>query len=246
MIHIAETLSVHTVEDFLNSDEVRHLNELMDRVLAQHGRDFFDSSRTSTIHEVPGLTSDQARALYEPSGRVELCDIPAAAEAVLNRALDRNHALIRRNLPSVEGHRPWVFLEYQNGQHVSAHADGIAPRPDTWPRQIAAASVSIELTPDDSGRFYIETSGSEAPWTPPSPHPHTAYAPGMRFVSDGTDGSSAWFSTMKRTRWTVQPAVGTLLVFGSQLIHGTDPVRAGRVRKFLTLLTAEAPSPEPL
>ncbi|MEV5574486.1 hypothetical protein AB0L06_31010 [Spirillospora sp. NPDC052269] len=245
MIHIAETLCVHTVEDFLDPDEVQYLNEVMNLVLAQRGRDSFDSARTSTIHEVPGLTSGQARALYEPCGRVELTDVPAAAEAILNRALGRNRASIRRNLPSVEGHRPWIFLEYQAGQYVSAHADGIAPSPAAWPRQIAAASVSIEFTPDDSGCFYVETSGSESPWVPPAPIPHANYAPGMRFVSEGTDGSSAWFSAMKRTRWTVRPAVGALVVFGSQLIHGTEPVKAGRVRKFLTLLTAEAPSPEP-
>ncbi|MEU7090878.1 MULTISPECIES: hypothetical protein [Kitasatospora] len=242
MIHIAETLSIHTVEGFLSAPEVRQLNELMDVELAQRGRESFDSARTSTIHEVPGLSSEQARALYEPVGRVEMTDVPAAAQAILDSALERSHTAIARNLPSIQGHRPWIFLEYQAGQYISAHADGIAPDPGTWPRQIAAASVTIELATDGSGGFYVETSGSEAPWTPPAPEPAPGYAPRMRFISEGADGSSGWFSEMGRTRWTARPAAGTLLVFGSQLIHGTEPVRAGRVRKFLTLLTAETPA----
>ncbi len=243
MIHIAETLSIHTVEDFLDAHEVRQLNDLMDIALAQQGRESFDGARTSTIHEVPGLTPDQARVLYEPAGRVEMTDVPAAAQAILDTALERSHPLITRGMPSVEDHRPWIFLEYQAGQYISAHADGIAPDPGTWPRQIAAASVTIELAPDGSGSFYVETSGSEAPWTPPLPETRANYAPRMRFTSEGTDSSSAWFRAMKRTRWTAQPAIGTLLLFGSQLIHGTEPVSAGRVRKFLTLLTAETPAP---
>ncbi|MFJ9693135.1 hypothetical protein [Kitasatospora sp. NPDC101183] len=243
MIHIAETLSIHTVEDFLGAHEVQQLNELMDLELAQRGRESFDDARLSTIHEVPGLTSELARALYEPAGRVEMTDVPAAAQAILNAALERSRAAIARNAPSVESHRPWIFLEYQAGQYISAHADGIAPDPGAWPRQIAAASVAIELAPDGSGGFYVETSGSEAPWTPASPKPVTGYDARMRFISEGTDGSSDWFAAMKRTRWTAQPATGTLLVFGSQLVHGTEPVRVGRVRKFLTLLTAEAPAP---
>ncbi|MFD9123516.1 hypothetical protein [Kitasatospora sp. NPDC059571] len=242
MIHIAETLSIHTVEDFLDADEVRQLNELMDAALALQGRESFDLARTSTIHEVPGLTADQARALYEPAGRVEMTDVPALARTILDAAMMRSRPALTRGMPSIEGHRPWIFLEYQASQYISAHADGIAPDPAAWPRQIAAASVTVAEAPDGSGAFYVETSGSEAPWTSPPLDAPADYAPHMRFISEGTDGSSTWFTSMKRTRWTVQPAVGTLCLFGSQLVHGTEPVKAGRVRKFLTLLTADAPA----
>jgi hypothetical protein len=39
----------------------------------------------------------------------------------------------------------------------------------------------------------------------------------------------------------VTPAPGTALLYGSQLIHGTEPVTCGRVAKFISWLIA---SPE--
>jgi len=239
VIHIAETLGIHTVEEFLESTDLARLNEIMDRALTRDGRARYDAQRSATIHEIPGLSSEQARNVYEPVGRLEMTEVPPEALAILDRALHRRLPSVQRALPSVTGHRPWMFLEYRVGQYITTHADGIAPKPDSWPRQIAAASVTIQSAPDDSGAFYVETSGSEAPWAPPHDEPPPGYAAGMRFIHDGADRSSPWFNAMSRTRWTVQPAVGSLVLFGSQLIHGTEPVRAGTVRKFLTLLTAE-------
>ena len=239
MIHIAETLSIHTVEDFLGHGEAVRLGEIMDRALSGGGRDRYDDRRSDTIHEIPGFSAEQARIVYEPVSRLEMTDVPSDARGILDAALHRCRPSIVRALPSVNGHRPWIFLEYQAGQYITAHADGIAPNPNAWPRQIAAASVTIQRAPDGSGSFYVETSGSEAPWVPPLTEAPGGYADGMRFTHDGTDCSSPWFSAMKRTRWTVQPAVGSLVLFGSQLIHGTEPVCTGTVRKFLTLLTAE-------
>lgn len=239
MIHVAETLSIHTVEGFLGRDDVGHLNELMDRTLNRDGRARYDAQRSDTIHEIPGLSPEQARIVYEPVSRLEMTDVPLGAQAILDAALDRCFSSILRVLPSVNGHRPWIFLEYQAGQYITAHADGIAPNPCTWPRQIAAASVTIQLAPDGSGCFFVETSGSDAPWAPLLVDVPAGYAHGMRFIHDGADYSSPWFNTMQRTRWTVRPTPGALVLFGSQLIHGTEPVGVGTVRKFLTLLTAE-------
>ncbi|WP_424921996.1 hypothetical protein [Streptomyces sp. wa1] len=44
---------------------------------------------------------------------------------------------------------------------------------------------------------------------------------------------------MPRTRWNVRSALGTALLYGSQLAHGTEPVISGRVAKFISWLIAE-------
>lgn len=237
MIHISETLSTHSVERFLTADETAYLGRVMDEALTRHGREVFDTGRRTTIHEIPGHSPAQAQEIYEPTGRTEMTAIPHEASAVLDQAWKRTLPNIQRNLPSVTHHRPWIYLEYGPGQHITSHADGIAPDPLTRPRQIAAASVTLH-TPHTGGAFYVETTGSDALWTD-TPADNSGYAPGMRFIHDGADASSPWFRTMPRTRWTVAAAPGTLLIFGSQLVHGTHPVRAGRIRKFLTLLLAD-------
>ncbi|MGW7459027.1 2OG-Fe(II) oxygenase [Streptomyces sp. NPDC054797] len=238
MIHIAETLGVHSFEGFLTPAAMNDLAQIMDRTLADRGRQHFDAERRSSIHEIPGHTTAEAQAVYEPAGRVEVTIIPGEAAALLDHALAEVLPRIRQALPSVSGHRPWMYLEYGPGQHITPHADGIAPDPHTRPRQIAAATVTLD-TPHNGGAFYVETTGSTALWSSIAPAAATGYQSSMRFIHDGADNSSPWFRTMPRTRWTTSPAPGTLTAFGSQLIHGTEPVETGRVRKFLTLLVSE-------
>ncbi|WP_236241542.1 2OG-Fe(II) oxygenase [Streptomyces sp. CC228A] len=239
MIHIAETLSIRTVEGFLKPDETERLSLIMDDALGSPGRDRYGTDRRTTIHEIPGHSPAEAQDVYEPAGRIEMTDIPYEASVLLDQALKLHMAAITRTLPSVTGHRPWIYLEYGAGQYITPHADGIAPNPLARPRQIAAATVTLTDIHDTGGAFYVETTGSDAIWTADEAPPESGYAPGMRFAHDGTDMSSPWFRNMPRTRWSVAPSPGTLVVFGSQLVHGTEPVRTGRVRKFLTLFVSE-------
>ncbi|MGI5401293.1 2OG-Fe(II) oxygenase [Streptomyces sp. CA-135486] len=239
MIHIAETLSIRTVEGFLTPTETERLNRVMDDALSSLGRDQYGTGRRTTIHEIPGHSPAQAQEVYEPTGRIEMTEIPYEATALLDQALKHHMASITRTLPSVTSHRPWIYLEYGIGQYITPHADGIAPDPLDRPRQIAAATVTLTDTQDTGGAFYVETAGSDILWADHEAPAESGYAPGMRFVHDGTDMSSPWFQTMPRTRWSVAPAPGAFVVFGSQLVHGTEPVRTGRVRKFLTLLISE-------
>ncbi|MGW3389666.1 2OG-Fe(II) oxygenase [Streptomyces cinereoruber] len=239
MIHIAETLSIRTVESFLRPNEIERLNDVMDDALGSLGRDRYGAGRQTTIHEIPGHSPADAQDVYEPAGRIEMTDIPYEATALLDQALKLHMAAVTRTLPSATGHRPWIYLEYGAGQYITPHADGIAPDPLTRPRQIAAATVTLTDIQDTGGAFYVETTGSDDVWTTNEAPTGSGYAPGMRFAHDGADMSSPWFRAMPRTRWSVAPSPGTLVVFGSQLVHGTEPVRAGRVRKFLTLLVSE-------
>ncbi|MEW1719739.1 2OG-Fe(II) oxygenase [Streptomyces sp. NPDC093109] len=236
MIHIAETLSTGSVEGFLTPGETRSLLGAMDAAIALGGPQRFDTDRTATFHSIPGHTPEQAMAVYEPAGRLEIHDLPQPAAALLAAATERAMPVLRRGMPSLTACRPWMYVEYGPGQHITAHVDGIAPDPGLWPRQIAGISVVLQHA-EDGGDFYVETTGAPALWS--NEKPGEGYHQPMALAHDGADSSADWFRTMPRTRWRVTPPPGTALLYGSQLAHGTEPVRTGRERKFISWLIAE-------
>jgi len=242
VIHLAETLGVASVEDFITDDERAQLTALMNDVLTAEDAARFGSARNTSIHEIPGHSAEQAMAVYEPAGRIEIPTVPEAAEKLLQDAFDRARPALARAMPSITICRPWTYVEYGPGQHITPHLDGIAPDPLAWPRQIAG--ISIVITPAlAGGAFYVETTSSDRLWhhQPNDPAPH-GYAQGMWLAHDGADNSAPWFRAMPRTRWSVDPAPGTALLYGSQLAHGTLPVTDGRIAKFISWLAAE-PTP---
>lgn len=238
MTHIAETLLTHSIEGFLRPAEIAVLHTRMTEMTESPERATFDEDRTSTMHSVPGLTDDAAMAVFEPEGRLEIIDLPDEVAAILADATSRAMPQIRLAMPSITGIRPWVYIEYSKGQHITAHVDNIAPDAATWPRQIAGISVVIS-PPQGGGDFYVETTGAPQLWTQTEPGEDRGYLPGMRIAHEGSDFSSAWFRDMPRTRWSVDPPAGTALIYGSQLTHGTNPVSAGVCRKFISWLIAE-------
>lgn len=237
-IHLAETLAVGSIEGFLTLDETTKLDKIMEGFLAEQDRSAFSNQRTASIHEIPGHTTAEAMAVYEPAGRLEVPEIPAAAEHVLQQAFGRARPALARLMPSVTTCRPWTFVEYGPGQHITAHLDGIAPDPMAWPRQIAGVSIVIS-EPAEGGEFYVETTSDERLWNTENSDPASGYSEGMWLARDGADHSAGWFRDMPRTRWSVNPAPGTALLYGSQLTHGTHPVVAGTARKFISWLIAE-------
>ncbi|MFB6822662.1 hypothetical protein ACFCXA_13840 [Streptomyces virginiae] len=238
MIHIAETVGVGSIENFLSSAERAHLAELMRDVLDDDGTARFGNERRSSIHEIPGHSPEQAMAVYEPAGRIEIPTIPEAADKLLNDAFERARPALSRVMPSITLCRPWTYVEYGAGQHITPHLDGIAPDPLAWPRQIAGISVVITEA-EAGGDFYVETASNDRLWNGQATDATThGYADGMWLAHDGADNSAAWFQQMPRTRWSVSPTPGTALLYGSQLAHGTLPVRAGRVAKFISWLIA--------
>lgn len=239
MIHIAETITTGSIENFVTPEERDELATVMHAFLAQGERDRFGEQRTSSIHEIPGHSPEQAMAVYEPAGRVEIPKIPAEAEQLLQNAFERARTALSRVMPSITACRPWTYVEYGPGQHITGHLDGIAPDPLAWPRQIAGISVVISEA-EAGGGFYVESSSSDCLWnTRLGTAPDTGYADGMWLAHDGADHSADWFTAMPRTRWSVSPAPGTALLYGSQLTHGTEPVKSGRVAKFISWLIAE-------
>ncbi|GAA2484188.1 hypothetical protein GCM10010406_20570 [Streptomyces thermolineatus] len=239
MIHVAETVGVGSIEKFLSTAERAHLADVMRDVLDANGTGRFGDKRRTSIHEIPGHSHEQAMAVYEPAGRIEIPSIPKEADKLLGDAFERARPALSRVMPSINLCRPWTYVEYGVGQHITSHLDGIAPDPFAWPRQIAGISVVITQA-DAGGGFYVETTSSDALWNRPAPEATAnGYAEGMWLAHDGADNSASWFQRMPRTRWSVAPAPGTALLYGSQLAHGTLPVTAGRVSKFISWLIAE-------
>lgn len=240
MIHLAETVSLGSIEGFLGADERVRLAAVMGDFLDDRERARFGWGRTSSIHEIPGHSHEAAMAVYEPAGRIEVPHIPPDAEKALQHAFERARPALSRVMPSITACRPWTYVEYGPGQHITGHLDGIAPDPLAWPRQIAGISVVIAEA-DTGGAFYVETTSSDRLWsTRLDATAEHGYADGMWLAHDGADQSADWFIRMPRTRWTVQPTPGTALFYGSQLAHGTEPVSAGTVAKFISWLIAEA------
>lgn len=239
MIHMAETVGVGSIENFLSTTERAHLADLMHDVLTSESIARFGDERRTSIHEIPGHGAEQAMAVYEPAGRVELPTIPEAADKLLNDAFERTRPALSRVMPSITLCRPWTYVEYGVGQHITSHLDGIAPDPLAWPRQIAGISVVISQA-DAGGDFYVETASSDRLWNGRVPDAASnGYGEGMWLAHDGADNSATWFQQMPRTRWSVSPLPGTALLYGSQLAHGTLPVTIGRVAKFISWLIAE-------
>ncbi|MFE0376180.1 hypothetical protein ACFW1M_11440 [Streptomyces inhibens] len=239
MIHIAETVAVGSIEGFLGSEEQTRLAAAMNNFLSTEARVRFGDERTTSIHEIPGHSHEQAMTVYEPAGRVEIPQIPTEAEQVLQHAFDRARPALSRVMPSITACRPWTYVEYGPGQHITGHLDGIAPDPLAWPRQIAGISVVLSEA-EAGGAFYVESSSSDRLWdTRLCQAVDHGYADGMWLAHDGADHSADWFRQMPSTRWSVSSAPGTALLYGSQLTHGTDPVARGRVAKFISWLIAE-------
>jgi hypothetical protein len=239
VIHIAETVTMGSVEGFLDVEERTRLATVMNDFLTDDERARFGEERTTSIHEIPGHSHERAMAVYEPAGRVEIPKIPDEAEQLLQRAFDRARPALSRVMPSITACRPWTYVEYGSGQHITGHLDGIAPDPLAWPRQIAGISVVI-CPAEAGGAFYVESSSSDRLWsTRLDDGTEDGYADGMWLAHDGADHSADWFAQMPRTRWSVSPAPGTALLYGSQLTHGTEPVLRGRVAKFISWLIAE-------
>ncbi|GAU70665.1 hypothetical protein SSP35_21_00600 [Streptomyces sp. NBRC 110611] len=50
--------------------------------------------------------------------------------------------------------------------------------------------------------------------------------------------AATWIDALPRTRWLSDTATGTATLYGVQVIHGVTPVTQGRLRKFISTLTA--------
>lgn len=238
VLDLGQTLAVSTVENFLDAAEVStvlHAVEADPGIRRARAKAANADGRRNggyaggAQHEIPGMSDADARRVFEPRGRVQVGTLPRRVEAILTSATERAMPALRRLFPATTSVRPWTYVEYAPEQYITPHVDGIAPKPTTWPRQVAGLGITIQRA-EDGGEFYIETTASDELWD------DSAETGSLAWAREGADESSPWFRAMRRTRWVVAPAEGTLACYGSQLVHGTMPVRSGRAIKLLSWL----------
>ncbi|MEU7997626.1 hypothetical protein AB0B83_20130 [Micromonospora sp. NPDC049060] len=228
MLTTAESLLVHSVEQFLTSAECRAVCDAVDRHFEAEGRSAFENERTRSVHAVEGMSTQEVMELYEPAGRLELCPLPEAAATVLEEAAERALPHLCSLFPSGRRLTSWIYLEYGPGQYITPHID--MPFDENFPDDVKVAGVSMTLNDDFSGgEFVIETCGSPDLWTEPTN--------GLRRVREGGDYTTQWYRALPRTRWRTRVAKGDMVMFGSQLSHSTEPITQGRIKKIIGFFT---------
>ncbi|MFF7725184.1 hypothetical protein [Streptomyces sp. NPDC008001] len=218
MIHLNETLALQSVEEFLTTAEREHLLKIMDSEIAATG--------------------------WRPRHQADVLRAPAPAQEILRAATARSLHVLQRVLPSVTADGRWDYAELTEGQYIPTHVDGI-PDPGTPPRRIGRIGVVVQQA-EAGGEFYIETTASPAVWTGTVVGEAEGYAPGTplthRLPHVHDHGAvPTWLEEVPTTRWVTPAPPGAGLAYGAQVLHGVQPVRAGRLRKFVTnLLDAPA------
>lgn len=179
--------------------------------------------RRTSVHEIPDHTPQQAAAVYEPNGRIELVDLPVNLLDRLNELFTEMLPRLRNIFPQATSNNGWFYAEYGPGQYVNAHVDYHGRVGDPRPGVLATLSLTVARA-GGGGHFFIEPSADPRAWDAP----HEA--------ARGQDFSSPWFREQRRIRWLVDPTPGDVIVWGSQLVHGTTAVTQGATGKFLTQL----------
>lgn len=216
MIHISETLALHTTEGFLSDDELTQLRKIMRAELDATG--------------------------WAPRHQAEILLAPPTAQDILQDAVHRALPAIRRTMPSIQAAAPWAYTELTTGQEVPTHLDGI-PDPAAPPRRLGRIGVVLEDA-DAGGDFYIETTSSPTVWTGHEVGEPEGFLPGTPLThrlphaqepdANPHEATPAWLTDARRTRWITDARAGTAVAYGSQVIHGVTPVRGGHLRKFVT------------
>lgn len=227
MIHISETLALHTTEGFLTAGDLTQLRKIMRAALDESG--------------------------WRPRHQAEILLAPPAAQEILQDATRRALPAIRRTMPSITAAASWSYTELAAGQEVPTHLDGI-PDPAKPPRRLGRIGVVLDDA-EAGGDFYIETTSSPGIWTGEDVGEADGFLPGTPLTHclphapepdvHPHEGVPAWLEGARRTRWTTDARAGTAVAYGAQVIHGVNPVRAGTLRKFVTDLLDEAvPAPQ--
>jgi hypothetical protein len=244
-VRVSETLGVFSIEDFLRSDELATVLAAVDDHKTWVPPDRLrQTDRSTSVHSVPGIAMDVTMRAYEPAGRIELTPLPDAVVGILTGAARRALPAVRRVFPAASGCEAWTYVEYGAGQYITAHVDHpieVQPDSGTPPAEPVAigelrvdesgahvAGISVVLNDGyGGGGFYVETSSSSKLWRSDRPE----------LVNEGADHTSDWFPEIPRTRWCARPAAGGAVLYGTQLIHGTEPVSFGVVRKVIGFFT---------
>jgi hypothetical protein len=214
----------YSIEDFLSDEETAYILDEIDGYKASIAPSLLEAgARGYTIHNFDSASVDHIVKVYEPNGRIDVNwqDIPRGIVDVIETAFFRRIEDIRRAYPTALGPIGYTYVEYGPSQFFTAHLDGAT--------HMQVAGFGVTLSNDfEGGDFAVETCGSGELWRDTSD--------GRLQNAPGHDAQSAWFRSLKRTRWTTRPTRGTAIFYGSGLTHSSEPVQRGILKKVLAFI----------
>jgi hypothetical protein len=217
-----DTQVLHSLEGLLTPERAKQLMADIEEALADRRPEFTVGTREKSVHEIPGETLQTVVRTYEPNGRIEFDELPADVVADIDQAVSERLDDIRIAYPGATGVQGWFYVSYLPGQHVAPHID--YPVDDDFPSDVKYAAIGVTLqSAKVGGEFFVETFGAAIHWD------HGRVRP-------GGDMNSPWFRELPRTRWHTRPNVGDAILWGTQMVHGTEPVGAGAAAKLIGLL----------
>ncbi|MBH1937471.1 phytanoyl-CoA dioxygenase family protein [Streptomyces sp. AV19] len=220
MLH--DSVKIGSVEELLGPEHIAHLSARIAQELG-NGAAFDVTGRKRSVHSLAGEDLARVKEVYEPRGRIEYDELPVDITELLDSAVDRRMDELRRVFPSARRSMDWLYVEYGAGQYVTPHID--YPFNEIAPERPKVAAIGIVLSEADSGgEFFVETGGGGSLWNEDGS------------VKENATLHSPWFAAMRRTRWRVTCRAGDALCWGTQLVHGTEPVTSGRTGKFIGFL----------
>ncbi len=218
-----EFLLPYSIENFLTEQEANRILGLIDQYKLAHPARLAAGVTGASVHLSDAVGIEELVAIYEPKGRIEIntADLPGEAIDIMETAYFRHIENIRRAYPSATWPYGFAYVEYGPGQFFTPHADGIMT--------VQCAGFGVTLTDDfTNGEFCVETCGSNQLWVR-GPNGDTNLAP-------GADSGSEWFRKLPRTRWSAKPERCKALFYGSALVHCSEPVTAGSLKKMLAFI----------
>jgi hypothetical protein len=218
-----QTLRVSSVAGLLWPSELEEIRAIVRSAIETRRAEFEVTNRDRSVHRIDGETLERAKEVYEPDGRIEFDELPIDAAKIVEAAVLRRIDDIRTFFPNARCSEAWFYVEYAAGQHITPHVDYPHNELDPSAPKIAALSVLID-EPDEGGEFFVETYSDRLVW-----NEEGLLRPDMDF-------NNPKFREARRARWTSSLAAGDAVLCGTQMVHGTEPVRKGTSAKLIGFL----------
>lgn len=208
--------ALFTLKGLVEDKELEELRSLTGECLAKAPR--------LTIHSSDdGLGTDLGE-MYEPCGRDEaLADsqVVEALRPIVDRANERLTNWFERFQID-----EWFIFRYGRGQFIIPHADGTGHSPEERADHVQLAALSLVLQQADAGgEFYVQTESCEDDWS--------------HGVRTGLDPTSSRYDRTTHPRWVLKGIeAGDAIVFGSEVVHGTESVVSGAAWKMIGFITS--------